>query len=149
MQGKIEKRFQIGDDKMAGVYQTKQKDIIYAYFAEHQGESFSAKEIYAACKQSGTPVGLATVYRQLECLCEEMKIKKILSDDNTAVRFQLLSVTHHSDSFFLKCSGCGELTAADCGLLENMARHMLKQHGFWIDSTRSVLYGRCGKCELH
>lgn len=131
---------------MAGVYQTKQKDIILKCLSELPSQPFSAKDIYSVCKQNKTPVGLATIYRQLDCLIGEGKIKKIVADDNKGMHFQFLDTAAHSDAFFLKCDQCGEITNAECGLLDKMAVHMSEEHGFQIDTTRSVLYGRCKKC---
>ncbi len=58
-------------------YQTKQRDAIIKCLNSHLGESISAKEIYSLCDKNNTHVGLATIYRQLEKLILENKVKKI------------------------------------------------------------------------
>ncbi|MDR2932917.1 MAG: transcriptional repressor [Oscillospiraceae bacterium] len=131
---------------MPNVYQTKQKGIILTYLSEHAEQAFSAREILLSCKQKGTPVGLATIYRHLECLVRENKVKKVTTDNSAGLRYQFLSPAARGDAFFLKCDCCGKITSAECGLLDEMATHMNRAHGFKLDTARSVLYGRCREC---
>lgn len=132
---------------MPGVYQTKQRELILNYLATHQEHSFSAKEIYSACKRKGCPVGLATVYRQIDGLVQEGRVKKVLAEDNRGVRFQYLKDLERPGVFYCKCDRCGKITHADCKLLDQIAIHLDQEHGFCVDTGRSVLYGRCNACK--
>ena len=123
-------------------YETKQKGIILDRLAGRQGESFSPKELHALCAEKGTPVGLATVYRQLERLTESDNVKRLV-DVHGSVRYEY---AQDGASFCLRCDICGRLTHADCSLLEEVAEHMSEEHGFRINTGRSVLYGRCREC---
>lgn len=133
---------------MPGVYHTKQKDNILTLLKENKDAPLSAKELYVLCRKSGRPVGLATVYRQLEGLVEEQKAMK-LSADGGGVRFQYLGVMAHAEDFFLKCDSCGKVHRADCELLEEVAAHMDHAHGFKMNVAKSILYGRCEGCRQH
>lgn len=132
---------------MRGSYQTKHRKQILDYLAGHPGQSVSAKEIHAACQQNEIPVGLATIYRQLEQLMQEGKVKKVVTSDGAGIRFQYAPDSTTPDAFYLKCDRCGELTQMDCGLLHEVADHMNAEHGFQIDAAKSVLYGRCQSCK--
>lgn len=132
---------------MSGVYQTRQREAVLACLAAHRGRSLSVREIHSACKAGGAAVGVATIYRQLDCLVREGRAKKMTADDNRGLRFQHLEHAARRDAFYCKCECCGKITHADCALLEQVAAHMSREHGFRIDMARSVLYGRCGECE--
>jgi len=130
-----------------GNYQTKQRNIILSCLFFHQEESLCAKELYLYCQAEGTPVGLATIYRQLELLAREGKVQKIVPAAGSGVVFQYLNSPRLHDNFFLKCDCCGHMTPLDCGFLEEMTSHMQSAHGFQINPVRSVLYGRCEQCQ--
>ena len=38
------------------------------------------------------------------------------------------------------------LEKLDCGFIRRMEAHIEKEHGFTLDSGRTVLYGLCGRC---
>jgi len=145
--GKIEKGFQIGGGKMRGSYQTKQRKQILEYLAGHPGQSVPAKEIHAVCQQNGTPISLAIIYRQLEHLMQESKIKKVVTSDGAGIQSQYVAEAAALDAFYLKCDRCGKLAQMDCGLLHEVADHMGTEHGFLINAAKSVLYGRCRSCK--
>jgi Fur family ferric uptake transcriptional regulator len=130
---------------MSGVYQTKQKKIIMEHLKARPDHSFSAKELHELCKACAASVGLATVYRQLAVLAEENRVKKIVTDAGRSVRFQYADAP--ADAFYLKCDRCGKVIPAHCSLLEQAKSHMRVEHGFEIDSARSLLYGRCSICK--
>lgn len=145
---KIEKDFQFRAVVKISGYNTKQKDAVLGILAARVNYSFSAKEVFTLCAKNGTPVGLATVYRQLERLCESKKVKKIPGEDGGFL-FQFLAQPSQScaQGFYLKCHKCGRLTPAECDLLINVATHMNEEHGFEIDANFSVLYGLCKGCK--
>lgn len=130
---------------MSGTYQTKQGKRIVAYLKDNPGRSFSAKELHLLCKSSAPPVGLATVYRHLAGLAQEGRVKRIITDAGKSIRFQYADAP--ADAFYLKCDCCGKVIPAHCTLLEQTKAHMSAEHGFEIDSAKSLLYGRCSVCK--
>lgn len=92
-------------------------------------------------------VSLATIYRHLDYLVSIGTIKKIMPEGSEGMRFRYLEKESDKDAFFLKCDRCGKITHADCSILGKMATHMNSQHGFQIDTTKSVLYGYCKECQ--
>lgn len=132
---------------MQGIYQTKQKEAVLTCLAMQPGKALTVKELYDACSRTGAQVGISTIYRQLKALIGENKVKRMVPDDNSGIRFQYLEQHCQQDDFFLKCEHCGKMTPVDCDLLETMMAHMNEQHGFRIDAARSVLYGQCAECK--
>lgn len=131
---------------MPSAYKTKQKDIVSACMASHPEKLLSAKKIHAICEREGTPVGLVTIYRQLERLIQDGKVKKVAADDNSGIRFGWLGAEGQKEDFFLRCDRCGKIVHADCGLLDEVTAHMSEEHGFQINAAKSLLYGRCKEC---
>ena len=48
--------------------------------------------------------------------------------------------------FHFKCKVCGELYHLDCSFLNTVKNHLCDNHGFEIDSSKTVFYGTCKKC---
>ena len=45
-----------------------------------------------------------------------------------------------------KCEKCGALIHLHCHELEAIERHIFAQHGFKLDSMKTVFYGVCEQC---
>ena len=46
----------------------------------------------------------------------------------------------------LKCEKCGKLLHLQCDMLEHIDAHLEEDHGFLLDTKRTVFYGICGDC---
>lgn len=132
---------------MSGAYNTRQKEIILSFLRSTPDASFTASEIFRVLKASGAPVGLTTVYRQLEGLCDDGRVREIITSGGKGTRFQYLGTTAKTDAFFLKCERCGKMEGADCALLSKVVRHMAEEHGFRINTEKTVIYGLCINCK--
>lgn len=137
-------------DGKKGGYQTKQKATLLAYLEEHSHAHVTAAELVQALAAHGTPVGAATVYRQLERLEQEGLVRRYSLDDRGSACWQFAGEeakkgTCH-DHFHLKCTRCGTLFHLDCDHLREIASHVAAEHGFVIDPARTVFYGVCGDC---
>lgn len=129
---------------MRGTYHTKHSQQILEYLQRIK-TSVSAKEIYSHFAVSGKKIGIATIYRQLENLVKDDKVKKIVTDEGS-MRFQFVEKSGNTNSYYLKCDDCGTLIPSHCHMLLDVSEHMSQEHGFQIDMGKSVLYGRCKNC---
>ena len=120
-------------------YQTKQKKELVELIRHYHTE-FSIKEIYE--KTDG--VGLTTIYRFIEKLEKEGKVKKIILDGE--VFYQYLEDCHCKNHFYLKCSNCGEMIHVDCDCIEDLSSHIEKNHQFQIFRDQLIIPGTCKKC---
>ena len=34
----------------------------------------------------------------------------------------------------------------DCDFMDDIRRHIIKDHDFYVDNSKTVLFGVCGKC---
>ena len=133
-----------------GGYQTKQKAQILQYFETHPQAHLTAAELTQAMAECGTPIGAATVYRTLERLEAEGRVRRYTLDERGGACWQYVQgqsedTACHSH-FHLKCIECGQLLHVDCEYLQGIGAHILAHHGFTVDHSRTVLYGLCEHC---
>ena len=131
-------------------YQTKQKACVLAYLEAHPEQHITAAELVSALNRNGTPVGAATVYRQLERLEKQGLVRRYAMDDGSSACWQFggeeaKAGTCHAH-FHLKCTECGVLIHLDCDHLAAITAHVQEDHGFMIDPARTTFYGLCRAC---
>ena len=113
-------------------YTTKQQQAVLRCLEQRQGEPLTAADLAQALRQDGCPVGLATIYRQLEKLTLTGQVHKI----NTAEGAFFHLCGHaggHRDCVLLKCSRCGRVRHVDCTHLQSLYDHLEREHHFRID----------------
>ncbi len=128
-------------------YNTKQRDKIIFCIKSFGDSHFTAAELFERLAADGIPVGQATVYRMLELLSERGEIRKYTLDGKGASCYQ--NEMQGGDCalhFHLKCLDCGRLLHTDCSELSKISSHLLSEHGFSIDSSKTVFYGTCPVC---
>lgn len=126
-------------------YTTKQQQAILACLAERQRELIPVSELAEALRQSGNPVGLATIYRQLEKLESCGHIHKVNTEEGAFFQY----CDHQEgdrDCFLLKCEGCGRILHLDCSHLKPLYEHLEQQHHFKIDPRATMFSGLCDVC---
>lgn len=128
-------------------YQTKQKACLLDYLRSNADRHVTAGELLRALADRGTPLGAATVYRQLERLESEGLVRRYTIDDRGSACWQYADgSTECHTHFHLKCTACGTLFHLDCAHLNEIAAHVAADHGFQIDPGRTVFYGLCAAC---
>jgi Fur family ferric uptake transcriptional regulator len=107
----------------------------------------TAAQIAVHFAENGAAVSRTTIYRQLDRLVREGKVRKYVVDENTAACYQ------YSDEspcggihYHLKCDKCGELIHTNGKALPPIARAIRDGYDFEIDINRTVFYGVCGTC---
>ena len=126
-------------------YNTKQSKLVYSFLKNNPHKHFSAEEVYFSLISNGDNIVRTTVYRQLDKLCDESKVRKFFSGENNACCYQLECEDCHNH-YHLKCSSCGTLIHTECDFLDKLSSHIFDDHQFRIDSSKTVLYGICQGC---
>lgn len=130
-----------------GGYRTRQRELILQYLTENRDRHILADDIVEHLKANGTAVGKSTVYRYLDKLVEQQAVRKYLWEEGKSACYQYTGGSSDCrQHFHLKCTGCGELFHVECDYLNEIAAHMRLEHGFAVDSSRTVLYGVCAAC---
>ena len=128
-------------------YTTKQQKAVLDCLSERADEPVSAAAIADALRERGEPIGIATVYRQLERMVDEGLIAKYNIDVNTPACFEYLgSHLGEETCYHCKCCVCGKLIHMHCDELPELQKHVLEHHGFSIDPVRTIFYGVCSDC---
>ena len=126
-------------------YQTKQYQAVLQCLEARDHEAFTAAQLAEDLRLAGHPVGLATVYRQLEKLESTGLVHKVPTEEGALYQY-----CPHQESrqacFLLRCEGCGRILHLDCRHLQALSQHLTQAHGFYMDPRRTVLTGLCQAC---
>ncbi|MFC7580932.1 Fur family transcriptional regulator [Schaalia naturae] len=119
---------------------TVQKEAVRTALEEAAG-FISAGRLHRRLNEEGSPVGLATVYRQLNALAESGYADTISGPGGQLFRACELDGHHHH----LVCEACGKAVDIDPPD-EEWISASADLHGFTV--TRHVLevFGRCAEC---
>ena len=100
----------------------------------------TAEWIYTSLKPDFPSISLATVYRNLNLLCELGEAIKIEVGDGT-VRFD----GDVKDHYHFLCTSCKEVTDINGGRFD-IDSDIESRHNVKVDYHSVVFYGSCGKC---
>ena len=132
---------------MRGKYNTKQREKILKYLKDNQNRNTTAEEIIEYFNKSNEKIGKATVYRYLNNLVEENIIKKYMLNDRNCSCFQFVENQHCEEHYHLKCEKCEKIIHLECEEFSNIQNHILKEHKFELDKSKTILYGLCRECQ--
>ena len=128
-------------------YKTKQKQLIYDFLLNNSDYMLTCDEILYALKESGTPVGKATLYRFLDSLVSSGEARKVIDENKKSSAYQLVDKEMNCDGHMhLKCTCCGNFVHLGCDFMHSVGEHILKHHQFTIDNSKTLIYGICGEC---
>jgi len=102
----------------------------------------SAQDIHTSIRQSGTAIGLATVYRSLNLLSESGEID-VVRDAAGEQLFRRCGPEHHHH---LVCVSCGTAVEVESAPVERWAAHVGEEHGFTEVRHSLEVFGLCGNC---
>ena len=122
-------------------YKTKQRELICQMFKKNPDGQFSPSD--AAGILDGK-IGKSTVYREISRLCEDGFLRRYTdSSGNTMYQLSMDGCDSH---FHLRCTDCGRIIHLDCGVMSDICTHIQSHHGFSIDISKTILYGKCNDC---
>ena len=129
---------------MVKSYNTKQKKELVELIGKKNSLHFTAEEIANEIKNQGKNNGLTTVYRHLEKMVADGLLRKYIAGAGESACYQ--RAENCGEHFHLKCTCCGKLFHLSCKSLDIISNHVKDEHGFKIDSCRTVFYGLCKEC---
>lgn len=132
--------------RTADGYKTKQRSIIENALKSTKGEHITVDGLTSLLLQKGESVGRTTVYRCLEKLAAEGKVRKYIPAAGESACYQYIVNKECHEHFHLKCENCGRLIHVECKSLDDMCEHVGLEHGFKVDRLKTVIYGLCGEC---
>ncbi len=128
-------------------YNTKQKNAVLDCLAEQTSRSLTVDGVLAALAARGERIGRSTVYRRLEELCREGYARRFAPEEGRSVTYRFIgSGCGEKSHFHLICSACGVVYHTHCPEMEAIFQHVADEHGFAVDTQKTVLYGVCENC---
>ena len=128
-------------------YQTAGRTALLAYLKRETTETpQTADEIYRGVSAMEHAPGRSSVYRMLGEFAADGTVRKYQAEGGGSV-YQF--VGEHADCgghLHLQCISCGRVSHLKCDCSVEISLHLMKTHGFLVDSGRSVLYGTCSMC---
>ena len=124
-------------------YNTKQRQLILNYLISKQDSHVTASDIISHLYQNNTRVGTATVYRFLEMLVSDGKVRRYNSKDGACFQW---AGGECADHYHFICNKCGNLYHIECESLDKISSHISERHGFKVDMSNTVFCGECAGC---
>lgn len=121
---------------------TRQREVILETFLKTRGH-IRAEELHKEVQKQDPTVGLATVYRTLNLLCQANLAQQRQFGDGFA-RYEILSGYRHHDH--LICTHCGGILEFTNCNIERLQEKVAKENGFTIYTHKLEIYGLCRNC---
>jgi len=102
----------------------------------------SAQLLHARMRDSGSSIGLATVYRALTDLATEGEADSLQQDSESLYR----ACTPNSHHHHLMCRNCGATVEIEADAVESWAIAVAAAHGYTQPHHVVDVFGLCGDC---
>ena len=130
--------------KKVKTYHTRQQRAILNFMADSEGKYVTVSQIATHLREVGEPVGLTTIYRQMDKLEKDGIVHKLVFDGNSGACYQYAG--EEKGRLLLKCEDCGDITPMDCSHMTDLYEHVLQEHRFRVNPYRTMFYGVCDAC---
>lgn len=120
---------------------TWQREAVRTALGESEG-FVSAQALHGALRDSGSTIGLATVYRALTDLTDEGEADTLTQDGEALYRACTPDSHHHH----LICRRCGKTVEIEATAVEEWARAIAAEHGFTQAEHVVDVFGLCARC---
>ena len=114
----------------------------------------SAKDIYAALRNTHPDIGLTTVYRTLDLLFRSGVVDRVSSGDGHA-RYELKTGSSEDHHHHLICTSCGlivdymDFEAEELEFVRKTEAVLSRKYDFQIRDHNIEFIGLCGRCRKH
>ena len=102
----------------------------------------SAQSLHSTLRDSGSPIGLATVYRALADLAVEGEADSLQQEGESLYRACTPGSHHHH----LICRNCGLTVEIEADAVEQWAKSVAAEHGFTDPNHIVDVFGYCANC---
>ena len=127
-------------------YRTRAQEELLAFLKTTPGRHHTAAGIKEHFAEQENPIGTAIIYRQLERFVQEGYVRKYVVGPGECACYAYVEDQQCASHFHCKCEVCGKLIHLDCDELREIRTHLLEDHGFAWDTTKTVFYGICDQC---
>ena len=125
-------------------YLTRQRKRLLTYLSEHTDEQMTARQIADALTTDN--ISISAVYRNLSALEEEGILKRSIRENTREVYYQYIAAKECREHLHLSCRVCGKCIHLDEAGTTQLIENTLRNTGFQIEKTETILYGICEGC---
>ena len=122
---------------------TWQREAVREALGESEG-FVSAQSLHSSLHATGSPIGLATVYRALADLATEGEADSLQQEGESLYRACTPGSHHHH----LICRNCGKTVEIEADAVEEWAHKVAAEHGFTQPNHIVDVFGLCASCSL-
>lgn len=123
---------------------TWQREAVREALSSSEG-FVSAQALHSSLRDSGSPIGLATVYRALADLAGEGDADSLQQEGEGLFR----ACTPNSHHHHLICRNCGLTVEIEADAVESWAASVAERHGFSQPSHVVDVFGLCANCRAN
>lgn len=127
-------------------YETKQRQMLLAFFKEHSARQYTVEEI-AAYFTKESPVSVSAIYRNLHSMAQEGQLAKFSPAKGQKAMYQYVGEEACSHHLHFKCEMCGQIFHVQDRQLDELLAVAMEKNAFAVDRRKTVLYGACGRCQ--
>lgn len=128
-------------------YATTSRKKILEYLMTNSDRTVTVTDIDQYLKKHDNEVNITTIYRYLDKLAKEGTVMKYVAEKGSQAVYQYVEMGHHCEEHLhLKCVSCGCIIHLECAFMDEIAEHVLKDHGFTLQCKNSIIYGLCREC---
>lgn len=124
-------------------YKTEQRELLYAYLAEHSASQFTLDELSSALAPS---IGKSTVYRLVHELLESGTVRRFQLGASRKATYQYIGGDRCVSHLHLKCTSCGRIHHLAPSLSIFLQKQILATSRFALDDRLTTLFGKCNDC---
>lgn len=73
-------------------------------------------------------------------------VLKVPSVEGAPAQYRFIRDEERKNYGKLVCLECGHTIPLQCGCIDHFVGHVLDEHGFEIDQSRTIFYGYCDSC---
>jgi len=121
---------------------TWQREAVRGALSASEG-FVSAQGLHSTLHATGSPIGLATVYRALADLATDGSADSLQSPEGESLYRACSSNDHHHH---LICRNCGLTVEIEADAVETWANNVATEHGFTQAAHVVDVFGLCERC---
>ena len=130
-------------------YATASRKKILDYLKDNCDRTVTAAKIHSYLVQNDSAVNITTIYRYLDKLAKDGTVIKYVAEKGGQAAYQYVELGHRCEEHLhLQCVHCGGIIHLECEFMNEIAEHILDEHGFSLQCKNSILYGTCQKCRM-
>jgi Fur family ferric uptake transcriptional regulator len=128
-------------------YSTKHGETVLAYLASVKDTFVTAAQIISHLQNENISISRPTVYRQLGKMVNGGMVRKYVFGGTSEASFRYVDRDAYDNGLYhLKCEACDGVFNLECDEVGHVSRHILEDHAFEVNESKTVFYGKCGTC---